>query len=228
MNIRGCGGNDCESLYHSGLSSDVGAIVRELIEGDSLPRIALAGFSMGGNMVLKLLGEGGPGVPPEIKAAVAISPGMDLAASADALHRPSNRIYEYRFLVSLWRSMRRKARLYPERHRIPPLHCLRSMRDFDNTVTAPFFGFRDADDYYTRASATPFVSQIHVPTLVIHAQDDPFVRLLPSTIAALEANPHITLRITPHGGHCAFLASSDGYDGRWAERQIVEFFGANV
>lgn len=229
MNIRGCGeGNHCESLYHSGLSEDVKAIVRQLIDVDALPHIVLAGFSMGGNMVLKSLGEWGANVPPQVRAAVAISPGMDLAASADALHRPSNRIYEYRFLMSLWRSMRRKARQYPQLHRIPPLRSLRSMRDFDNTVTAPFFGFRDANDYYARASATPLVSRISVATLVIHAEDDPFVRLLPTTLATLRENPHVTLRITAHGGHCAFLAASDGYDGRWAERQIVEFFLANV
>ena len=227
MNIRGCDVSmPCESLYHSGLCGDIGAIVRELIDHDRLPRIALAGFSMGGNMVLKLLGEWGNDAPPQVKAAVAVSPGMDLAASADALHRPENRIYEYRFLVSLWRSMRRKAKLYPKRHRTPPLRCMRSMRDFDNLVTAPFFGFRNADDYYARASASPLVDRIAVPALVIHALDDPFVRLLPSTIAALRANSRITLRLTEHGGHCAFLANSEGYDGRWAERQIVKFISS--
>ncbi|MGH9521235.1 MAG: YheT family hydrolase [Terriglobales bacterium] len=225
MNIRGCDAETpCESLYHSGLCSDLGAIVRELIDRDGLPRIALAGYSMGGNMVLKLVGEWGSDAPEQVKAAVAISPGMDLSASADALHRPENRIYEYRFLWSLWRSMRRKAKLYPHRHRTPPLASMRSMRDFDNLVTAPFFGFHDAADYYARAAASSFVGRIAIPTLVIHALDDPFVRLLPSTIAALEANPKITLRLTEHGGHCAFLAADDAYDGRWAELQIVRFF----
>lgn len=225
MNIRGCGDdNQCESLYHSGLCSDIGAIVRELIERDGLSRIGLAGFSMGGNMVLKLIGEWGKDAPPEVRAAVAISPGMDLSASADALHRPGNRIYEYRFLLSLWRSMKQKSRLYPRRHGKPPLRCLRSMRDFDNLITAPFFGFRDAADYYARASASPLVGQIAVPTLVVHAEDDPFVRLLPSTIEALKANPNVTLHITEHGGHCAFLADEGDHDGRWAEEQIVGFF----
>ena len=224
MNIRGCDADaPCESLYHSGLCGDVGAIVRELIERDGLRRIGLAGFSMGGNMVLKLLGEWGNDAPEQVKAAVAISPGMDLAASADALHRPENRIYEYRFLLSLWRSMRRKAKLYPGRHRNPPLRCVRSMRDFDDLVTAPFFGFRDAADYYARAGASPLVGRIAVPTLVIHALDDPFVKLLPATVEALEANPRVTLYLTEHGGHCAFLASSAGYDGRWAELQIVRY-----
>lgn len=225
MNIRGCGEeNPCESLYHSGLCSDVGVIVRELIERDGLSRIGLAGFSMGGNMVLKLIGEWGSEATAAVKAGVAISPGMDLAASADALHRPGNRIYEYRFLLSLWRSMRKKARLYPRRHGKPPIRCMLSMRDFDNLITAPFFGFRDAADYYARASASPLVGRIAIPTLVVHAKDDPFVRLLPSTVAALSANPNVTFHLTEHGGHCAFLADGEGHDGRWAEEQIVGFF----
>lgn len=225
MNIRGCGGSDCASLYHSGLSSDVGEVVRELIAKDSLPRIALAGFSMGGNMVLKLAGEWGPNPPTQVKAVAAVSPGMDLSLSADALHAPANRLYEFRFLVSLWRSMKRKAKQYPEQHRTPPLKCLRSIRDFDDVITAPFFGFDGAQDYYARASATPLVGRITLPTLVIHSTDDPFVRLLPSTIDGLRANPNITLLLTGRGGHCGFLAEENGSDdGRWAESQIVQFF----
>lgn len=225
MNVRGCGGSECSSLYHSGLSADIGEIVRELISQDHLTAIALAGFSMGGNMVLKLLGEWGERVPREIKVAAAVSPGMDLSASADALHAPSNRIYELRFLISLWRSMRRKAKQYPQQHRVPPLRSLRSIRDFDDVVTAPFFGFSGAADYYARASATPLVGRIAVPTLVIHSTDDPFVRLLPATIEALRANPKITLLLTKHGGHCGFLGTPNGADdGRWAETQIAAFF----
>lgn len=226
MNVRGCGGTDAlgASLYHSGLSSDVGEIVRDLIASEALPRLAIAGFSMGGNMVLKLAGEWGGDAPPQVKAVAAVSPGMDLSASADALHLPANRIYEFRFLLSLWRSLRRKARLFPHQYQKPSLRCLRSIRDFDDVVTAPAFGFQGAEDYYTRASATALVGRIGMPTLVIHASDDPFVRLLPSTTAALRANPNITLLETAYGGHCGFLAEPNGYDGRWAERQIINFF----
>jgi predicted alpha/beta-fold hydrolase len=226
MNVRGCGGTEAlgASLYHSGLCGDVGEVVRELIAGDSLPRLAIAGFSMGGNMVLKLAGEWGSDAPPQVKAIAAVSPGMDLSASADALHLRGNRIYELRFLVSLWRSLRRKAKLYPLSYRTPPWQSLRSIRDFDDLVTAPAFGFQGAEDYYTRASATPLVGRIAVPTLVIHSCDDPFVRLLASTVVALHANPKITMLETAHGGHCGFLAEANGYDGRWAELQIVDFF----
>lgn len=229
MNVRGCGGTESlgASLYHSGLSSDVGEIVRDLIASDGLPRISIAGFSMGGNMVLKLVGEWGPDLPGQVKAVAAVSPGMDLSASADALHLPANRIYEFRFLLSLWRSLRRKAQLFPQQYHKPPLRCLRSIRDFDDVITAPAFGFQGAQDYYTRASATALVGRITVPTLVIHASDDPFVRVLPSTLAALRSNPKVTLLETAHGGHCGFLAAPNGYDGRWAERQVVDFFAAS-
>ncbi len=230
MNVRGCGGTEAltASLYHSGLCADIGEVVAELTAADSLPGFALAGFSMGGNMVLKLAGAWGNAAPPQVKAIAAVSPGMDLSPSANALHLPINRLYELRFLISLRRSMIRKAKLFPAQHKKPGLRCLRSIRDFDDMVTAPHFGFNDAEDYYTRASATPGVGNIAVPTLVIHAHDDPFIILLPSTAAALRTNPKITLLETAHGGHCGFLADPDGYDGRWAERKIVQFVRANV
>jgi uncharacterized protein len=199
-------------------------VVHELTSKDHLAQIAIAGFSMGGNQVLKLAGEWGSAAPREVKALAAVCPGMDLAASSAELHRWSNRIYEWRFLWSLWRSMGRKARLFPEIYRQPRLRTLGSMRDFDNIVTARYCGFTDADDYYRRASASPLVPRIAVPTLVIHAQDDPFVRILPETRASLAANPQVRFIETEHGGHCAFVGENSGSDGRWAERRIVEFF----
>jgi len=226
MNVRNCGGTErlSPTLYHSGMSGDVGAVVRELIARDRLPRLALAGFSMGGNQVLKLAGEWGGEAPPEVRAVAAVSPAVDLAPSADALHLPANRLYELRFLVSLWRAMQRKARLYPERYDLRGVRWPRSIRDFDDQITSRFCGFTCADDYYQRASGSPLLDRIALPTLVVHAQDDPFVRLLPTTRAALLANPHVRLIETEHGGHCGFVANPDGYDGRWAEREIVRFF----
>jgi predicted alpha/beta-fold hydrolase len=226
MNVRNCGGTErlAPTLYHSGLSGDVGAVANELICKDGLPQVVIAGFSMGGNLVLKLAGEWGSEAPREVAACAAVCPGMDLAASAAELHRPSNRIYEWRFLLSLWRSIGRKARLFPEIYHRPSWRALRSLRDFDNEVTAPCCGFADADDYYRRASASPLVPRIAVPTLVIHSQDDPFVRIVPATRAALRANPHVRFLETKSGGHCAFVGEAHGYDGRWAERRIIEFF----
>jgi hypothetical protein len=153
----------------------------------------------------------------------AVSPAADLAASADAMHVGGNRIYEWKFLVSLMRTYERKRKLFPSTYkridRFPT-----TIREFDDVVTARYCGFENAQDYYTRAGAYRVIENIALPTLVIHATDDPFIRLLPETRAKIMANPHITLLETAHGGHCAFLAQPNGYDGRWAERQIMHFF----
>ena len=225
MNVRNCGGTEHlgPTLYNSGMSADVGKVAQSLIQQDGLQKLALAGFSMGGNMVLKLLGEWGDQTPPQVKAAVGISPAMDLAASADALHGPANRVYEMKFLWSLRRRIQRKAALYPGQFELRYLRGVRSLRDFDNQITARHFGFLDAQDYYTRAASTHVLDRIAVPTLVLHANDDPFIRVLPQTREKLLLNPHITYVETHHGGHCAFLAEGNGYDGRWAERQAIAF-----
>jgi uncharacterized protein len=225
MNMRNCGGTERlgPSLYNSSMSADVGAVARALIEQDGLQKLALAGFSMGGNLVLKLLGEWGASAPSQVKAAVGISPAMDLAASADALHHRANRIYEMKFLWSLRRRIQRKAALYPKRFETRYLRGIRSLRDFDDQITARYCGFLDAQDYYTRAASTQVLEHIAVPTLVLHANDDPFIRVLPGTREKLLGNPNITYVETERGGHCAFLAQANGYDGRWAERQAIAF-----
>ncbi len=227
MNMRNCGGSERlgPTLYHSGLSADVGAVMRTLIEQDKLPRVALCGFSMGGNLVLKLAGELGRdrATPQELIGVVGISPAMDLGPSADALNLKANRIYELNFVRNLKKSVRRKAELFPGRYDLGKLRGVWSVRAFDEFVTAPYGGFSGADDYYYRAAAARVLEHIAVPALVIHAADDPFIRVLPETRAKLAANPNIRFVETAHGGHCGFLADPVGYDGRWAERAIVEF-----
>ena len=226
MNMRNCGGTEhlAPTLYHSGLSGDLGAVVRELIATDQLPRIFLAGFSMGGNITLKLAGEWGREAPAELLAVAVVSPAIDLAACADALHRPGNRLYEWNFLRGLKRRLRAKARLFPGRYQTRGLARLASVRAFDDQVTARYCGFAGADDYYARASAANVVDRVARPTLILHSQDDPFVPLTPETRAKLLANRHIQLVETAGGGHCAFLAAANGYDGRWAERRMLQFF----
>ena len=225
MNMRNCGGTENlgPTLYNSSMSHDVGAIAETLIREDGLQRIALCGFSMGGNLVLKMLGEWGAQAPPQITAGIGVSPAMDLAASADALHDVGNRIYEWKFMRGLTRRIQRKAALYPERYDTRYLKGLRSLREFDDQITARYCGFRDAQDYYTRAAASQFLDRIAVPTLILHADDDPFIRVLPDTRRKILQNPCITYLETIHGGHCAFLAEANGYDGRWAERQAIAF-----
>ena len=225
MNMRNCGNTESlgPTLYNSSMSDDVGVVAEALIAEERLPKLALAGFSMGGNLVLKLLGEWGENAPPQVIAGIGVSPSMDLAASADALHDRANRIYEMKFLWGLRRRMQRKAALYPGVYDLRYLRGLRSLRDFDDQITARYCGFLDAQDYYTRAAASNVLDRITLPTLIVHAADDPFIRILPATQEKLLRNPHIIYLETEHGGHCAFLAEANGYDGRWAERQAIAF-----
>ena len=224
MNMRTCGGTEtlAPTLYHSGLSSDVGVVVRHYAERLRLKRVALAGYSMGGNLVLKLAGEWGN--QPPLCAVAAVCPAIDLAIGADALHEGLNRLYEWNFLRGLLARYKRKAKLYPgiyaSRKSIGPV---RSIREFDDKIVARYWGFRDADDYYDRAAAARVVDRIAVPTLTLHAQDDPFIRLLPETRARLRANLHVTFIETRHGGHCAYLSRDPGNETHWAEATVMRF-----
>jgi len=237
-NQRNCGGTDglAPVLYHSGLSNDVAAVAREVIARDGVSRLALVGFSMGGNIVLKLAGEWGSQAPPQFRAVVAVCPAIDLATSADALHEPANRIYEKYFLWALRRRMLQKARLFPDHFDVSRLRGIRSLREFDDKVTAYYCGFTGVDDYYDRASAAHVVERIAVPALVLHAANDPFVHITTETRRKLSSNQNITFVETADGGHCAFVGvpvgspagvgnSSDGRydDGYWAENEIVNF-----
>ncbi len=228
LNQRNCGGTEklTPTLYHSGLSSDIRAVVMELIERDGLREIFAAGYSMGGNLVLKMAGEFGASAPPELRAFVAVAPALDLASCADALVEPHNFIYELHFVKSLKSHMRYKASLFPERYRlkeVPGFRRIATVRDFDNVVTARFCGFQDAADYYARSSALGVVSQIRRPTLILIAQDDPFVPFAPFQDAAIAENPYITLVAPEHGGHCAFISQKGEPNRFWAEAKIVEY-----
>ncbi len=228
MNQRNCGGMDhvAPTLYNSSLSGDVAAVARNVVENDGVSQFALIGFSMGGNLVLKLAGEWGREGPAQFRAVAAVCPAMDLAASADALHEPANRIYEYYFLMQLFRRLRRKAQLFPEKFDVSRLRGISSLRLFDDRITAYYCGFAGADDYYARAAAANVVDRIAVPALILHAANDPFIRIQPETVRRVAANPHIIYVETDDGGHCAFLGECNGDprdDGRWAEREVVEF-----
>jgi uncharacterized protein len=226
MNQRTCGGTDqlAPTLYHSGRSADVMAVAKSLIEKDGIRRFALGGFSMGGNLVLKAAGEWGGSGPEEFKGVAAVCPAVDLAVSADSLHLPANRLYEQYFLWKLKARMRAKARRFSGSYDLARLRGLKSLRDFDDKVTAFYCGFDGAADYYARAAASNVIDQVAVPGYILYARNDPFIRILPSTRRKIEANPHITFIETEDGGHCSFLGERDGYDGHFAERALVSFF----
>jgi predicted alpha/beta-fold hydrolase len=225
MNQRNCGGTEAlaPTLYHSGLSNDIAAVARHLVVEDQISRFALVGFSMGGNLVLKLAGEWEKSAPPQFRAVAAVCPAMDLAASADALHLGSNRLYEIYFMWKLRRTLREKARLFPGKFDVSRLRGVRTLRDFDDKITAHYCGFTGADDYYAQAAAANVVDRISVPAFILHAANDPFIRILPETRQKILSNPNIRFIETEDGGHCSFVADRDGYDGYWAERQVVEF-----
>jgi predicted alpha/beta-fold hydrolase len=226
LNQRNCGGTEhlTDGLYHSGLTGDPLAVMRELIEVDGLARFAIVGYSLGGNLALKLAGDLGANAPRELCAVCAVSPTMDLAVCVDALEEKQNAIYQWHFVRNLKRRMRRKAKAWPGRWSLAALRNVRTIREFDAAYTAPFHGFRDAADYYHRASAMRVIDRISVPTLVLTAADDPFVPPGPFREPAVVGNRHLTVTITAHGGHCGFVEEArDGYDGYWAEREIVHF-----
>jgi uncharacterized protein len=229
MNMRSCGGTDrlAPAIYHSGCSNDVACVVEQLTRQHRLQAIALVGYSMGGNMVLKYAGELGSTVPPMLKAVVGISPLMDLALSSAALHEPQNRFYEQHFLRSMRERVRRKAELFPRLY-MPfytsdQMRNLQSMRDFDEYVVARYGGFTGADDYYYSVASSRVAGQLHVPTLIVHALDDPFIRMLPETRQTLIENPYVNFIETQYGGHCAFLTSSAEGDSYWAEKTLLGF-----
>ena len=150
-------------------------------------------------------------------------PAVDLAASADALHEPANRLYELYFIWKLRRRLQAKARHFPAIFDTSRLKGIFSLRDFDDRITAHYCGFDGAVDYYARAAATNVIDRISAPTLILHAANDPFIRILPETRARILANPNIRFRESQDGGHCSFLSPRDGDDGHWAETQVVNF-----
>jgi hypothetical protein len=230
LNQRNCGGTEhlSRGLYHSGLTADPRFVLTELRERDGLRVFGVAGYSLGGNLAMKLAGELGASDLPEVRAFCAVSPVLELEACVRAIERRENRAYEWNFCRNLQGRMRRKARVFPDMFDLQGLWKIWSIRAFDERYTAPHHGFAGASDYYHRASAMRVVDRIARPALVLTAADDPFV---PATIFAapsLRDNQHVTIVVSPHGGHCAFVEPPNGYDGYYAERVVVEFLAAHL
>jgi uncharacterized protein len=225
LNQRNCGGTEhlSKGLYHSGLTHDPRFVIEELRDRDGLSSFAVAGYSLGGNLALKLAGELGSADLPEVKAVAAVSPVIELDACMRAIERRANRLYEWNFCRNLQGRMRRKARMFPGQFELTGLWKIWSIRAFDDRFTAPYHGFADAADYYHRASAMRIIDRVARPALIVSAADDPFVPPEIFEAPAVAGNPHITTIITRGGGHCGFVAEANGYDGYWAERQAITF-----
>jgi predicted alpha/beta-fold hydrolase len=230
MNMRSCGDGEefSPSIYHAGRSEDIAIVMAELSRTYLIRSFALVGYSMGGNLVLKLAGERGAAAPSYLKAVVGVSPLMDLAASSAALHEPQNHLYASRFLSEELTRFRRKIELYPGLYTANGLDKIRTVRQFDEQVVARYGGFTGAADYYHSVASSNWAQNIAVPTLILQALDDPFIRMTLDTRAKLVANPGVVLVETRHGGHCAFLSLEPGDAGYWAERTLLDFLLATV
>jgi len=227
VNMRGCSGepNLLARSYHNGSSDDVALVVDHLatLHYES---IRLAGFSLGGNVILKYLGEGHWNYPRILTAAVAISTPCHLASCAEKLAQKENAFYMQRFMRMLHHKIKAKKQHFPTQLDDKNFDHIKNFKQFDDRYTAPLNGFTSAEDYWTKASSLEYIPAITLPTLLISAADDPFLspQCFPTAIA--ENHKSVTLEITRYGGHCGFIACNrEGYF--WHEKRAVEFLRDN-
>lgn len=228
LNLRNCCDTEMwtPTLYHAGQSEDLREVVGELLRRDGLTSIGLVGFSMGGNLVLKLAGEWAGEAPAEVIGIATVSPLADLTVSWEMLNRRENSLYRRLLVRSIRRRLRRKAQFFPERYDLSDLPRVRSVHDFDELFQTRHSGFASAHDYYVRVSAAPHLPRVRIPALIIHAADDPILPVEPFRRAEISANPMIIRLLPEHGGHLGFFARlrEDGLDQFWAENRVLEFF----
>jgi predicted alpha/beta-fold hydrolase len=225
LNQRNCGGTELltPTLYNSGMSNDYREVLEELANADGFEKIFFVGYSMGGNLVTKMAGELGGNAPRRLRGVCAVCPAIDLAACADELERWDNYFYQARFVRGLLRRYAKKAELFPQRYRRNGFGPIRTVREFDDAITAPQFGFANAQAYYDSAGAKKLMREIRVPYILITAQDDPFVPYEAIRASGAEQNPAIRFLAPQHGGHCGFVSRHSGQQRFWAEETVVEF-----
>jgi uncharacterized protein len=225
--FRSCAGtlNRARRLYHSGETSDLAFVVEHLVRQHPRAPLVFAGFSLGGNVLLKWLGERGADLPTQVRGAAAVSVPFDLARGARHIGKGFARVYEASFLRSLKRKTVAKLEQYPDLTDPVRLARSRSIYEFDDAVTAPVHGFQSADDYYQRSSAIGFLSRIRIPTLLLSAADDPFLpaAVLREVRAIAATTPALALEFVPHGGHVGFVMGPPWRPFYYAEWRVVEF-----
>ncbi len=225
LNQRNCAGTEhlTPTLYNAGLSRDIRAVIDELVSLDGLQALWVAGYSMGGNLVLKMAGEAGE-TCSGLRGVAAVCPNVHPAPCVTALEQRQNWIYHQYFVRKLKRRLKRKARCFPGKWDLSFLKDVRTVSQFDDAYTAPDGGYHNAADYYERSGARHVLESIRVPTLLITSRDDPFIPFASFDIPRIRANPCIQLIATAMGGHCGFLQRAwKGEDERWAENRIIEF-----
>lgn len=224
VNFRGCSGEPNKKLrmYHSGETEDLNSVICHVDASGIYRQVALVGFSLGGNVILKYLGEKGKMTHLLIKAAVTISVPCDLKACSDRLDELQNLPYVRRFLRLLHEKIRAKALMMPDSINDIGYERIKTLKAFDDRYTAPIHGFKDADDYYDKASSRGFLATISIPTLVINAADDPFLSSSCFPNEEAQASPHLFLDIPQHGGHVGFLAFNNSGE-YWSETRTTSF-----
>lgn len=231
LNQRNCGGTEhlTPGLYHSGLTADPVAVLRALQAETPISRLVIAGYSLGGNLTLKLAGEAASAPDLPIVGVAVVSPTIDLSLCVDAIEAPANMLYQWNFVRGLKARMRRKAVAWPGRFDISPLARIRTIRQFDDSYTAPHHGFGTAANYYHQASALRVTQQIEIPALIVAADDDPFVPTSQYMRDEVRSNPHIVVHLARHGGHCGFIGRhAEGHDGYWAEARVIDFLADSL
>lgn len=231
--FRSCGGslNRTRRFYHSGETTDLAFTIDHLISSYIDAELILAGVSLGGNVLLKYLGENESRVPSRIRAAAAVSVPYDLGKAASHIDRGFAKIYQRSFIRSLQLKAIAKLEQFPDLMRREQIQSIRTMRDFDNYITAPLHGFRDADDYYTSSSAIKWLHGIRVDTLLLSAVDDPFLpsQVLDDVRDAAEHNPSLYLEFTPKGGHVGFVGGASPFQpDYYMERRVGNFLAAHL
>ena len=223
-NLRGCSGepNRLLSAYHSGMTADLGAVVGHVL-AEGAAEVAVLGFSLGGNLTLKWLGEQGGGLDPRVIAGAGVSVPVDLAASSETMEAWSRRIYMLRFMRSLTGKVMEKADRFEGAPDPAAVRRARTFREFDGLFTAPVHGFESAEDYWARASALPVLPAIRVPTLLVNALDDPFLAPSCFPVGAAADNPRFTLLAPENGGHVGFIRRRGPY---WSEEAVGRFLDA--
>lgn len=231
LNFRGCSGtpNRAPRLYHSGDTADLDWVIGELAKRDPGAPILPVGVSLGGNVLLKWLGEEGEHVADAVVAAAAISTPYDLAVAAEKMSRGVGRLYTHFFLRTLKQKALQKAEQYPDILDAAAIRRARNWRQYDDAATAPLHGFRDAADYWQRSSSINFLDRIRRPVLLLSARDDPFIPESALPHEEVERSPWLHAEFTDRGGHAGFVAGAFPWRPvYWAERRAVEFLASFV